>query len=446
MAKVLIVDDDISLLEILRMRFQSCGFTPHAAQSAGEALAMLKSDVFDAAVFDMRLGSETGLELLREAHAIDSGLPVIFLTAYGTINDAVEAMKQGAYSYLTKPFDHRELIEKVADAVERCSHSRRILRVNDDDSPVAVTIIGCSEKTRRVRERIAAAGQSDANVFIYGESGTGKELAARMLHAVSPRHKAPFVAMNSAAIPESLMESELFGHEKGAFTGADRRKRGFFEQAQGGTVFMDEISEMPLAMQTKLLRVLENREVSPLGSEKVLKLDIRVVSASNKNLLEKIENKEFRADLFYRIHVVRIELPPLRDRREDIPLLCAHFLNKYTHRYGRDGKVISGDAMDRMMSYDWPGNVRELENVIECAVVMSPADVIKAESIKFAQNQDSFAQVYREAKRQFEEVFLRQLMERTKGNISKASKLSDIYRADLYDLLKKHSIDPADFR
>jgi len=446
MAKVLIVDDDISLLEILRMRFQSCGFVPFAAQSAGDALAMLKNEVFDAAVFDMRLGSETGLELLREAHAIDSGLPVIFLTAYGTINDAVEAMKQGAYSYLTKPFDHRELMEKVADAVERCSHSRRILRVNDADSPIAATIIGCSGKTRRVREQIAAAGQSDANVFIYGESGTGKELAARMLHAVSQRQKAPFVAMNSAAIPESLMESELFGHEKGAFTGADRRKRGFFEQAQGGTVFMDEISEMPFSMQTKLLRVLENREVSPLGSEKVLKLDIRVVSASNKNLLEKIENREFRADLFYRIHVVRIDLPPLRERREDIPLLCAHFLNKYAQRYGRGEKVIAEDAMDRMMSYDWPGNVRELENVIECAVVMSPADVIKADSIKFAQNQDSFAQVFREAKRQFEEVFLRQLMERTKGNISKASKLSDIYRADLYDLLKKHSIDPADFR
>jgi len=448
MAKVLIVDDDRSLLEILRLRLGSSGHIPFAAESSEEAIALAKTEIFDAAVFDMRIDGRTGLQLMREIKEIDFGLPVIFLTAFGTIGDAVQAMQEGAYSYLTKPFDHKDLLAKLDSAAASGASSRRILRAGagENDSAMAGTIIGVSEKTRTLRERIAIAAQSDASVFIYGESGTGKELTARMLHDSGARCNAPFVAVNSSAIPESLIESELFGYEKGAFTGADRKKKGFFEQAQGGTIFLDEISEMPFAMQTKLLRVLENREVSPLGSEKTVKLDFRLITASNKNLLEKIEKKEFRADLFYRIHVIQIELPPLRDRMEDIPLLCSHFIRKYAKRYGKSASTLSGDAMDRLMTHNWAGNIRELENVIECAVVLAQKDVIRADSVKFAGDTDRQVQVYRDAKRRFEEVFLRQLMGKTKGNISKASKLSDIYRADLYDLLKKHSINPADFR
>ncbi|ADD68390.1 two component, sigma54 specific, transcriptional regulator, Fis family [Denitrovibrio acetiphilus DSM 12809] len=449
MTKVLLVDDDNSLLEILRLRFQSCGYTPFAADNSQKAVSLIKSDVFDAAVFDMRLDDgKTGLELLREIKEIDSELPVIFLTAYGTIDDAVQSMKEGAFSYLTKPFDYKELIAKVEKAVQQCSFSRQLLRINaeESDSPISKTIIGKSSKTKMIRERIAIAAKSDANVFIYGESGTGKELVARMLHQSSLRSDKPFVAFNSSAIPETLMESELFGYEKGAFTGADKKKKGFFEQAQGGTVFIDEISEMPVSMQTKLLRVLENREVSPLGSEKTIKLDIRLVTASNKNLKDKIENDEFRADLFYRIHVIEIEVPALRDRREDIPLLCGHFLKKYTDRYSLGTKSFSGDAIDKMVNYDWPGNIRELQNVIECAVVLTSVGTIKGDNIKLAHESETYTQVYREAKKEFEASFLKQLMERAEGNISKASRISDIYRADLYDLLKKHSIDPADFR
>ncbi|MCD8554535.1 sigma-54 dependent transcriptional regulator [Seleniivibrio sp.] len=446
--KVLIVDDDRSLLEILRMRFGSSGYTPFAADSSAEAIELVRNDIFDAAVFDMRIDGRTGLELMREIRNLDWGLPVIFLTAYGTIGDAVQAMQEGAFSYLTKPFNHKELMVKVDNAISQNASSRRLLRAGagENHSVMAETIIGVSEKTKTLRERIAIAAESDASVFIYGESGTGKELTARMLHESGSRKNAPFVAVNSSAIPETLIESELFGYEKGAFTGADRKKKGFFEQAQNGTIFLDEISEMPFAMQTKLLRVLENREISPLGSERTVKLDFRLVSASNKDLLALIDKKEFRADLFYRIHVVQIELPPLRDRKEDIPLLSGHFIKKYAGRYGRAVRSLSQDALEKLMDYDWAGNIRELENVIECAVVLAPKDIIKADMIRFAQNPDKHAQVYREAKKQFEEVFLRQLMGKTKGNISKASKLSDIYRADLYDLLKKHSINPADFR
>ncbi|WP_303851076.1 sigma-54 dependent transcriptional regulator [Seleniivibrio woodruffii] len=447
-AKVLIVDDDRSLLEILRLRLCSSGYTPYAAESSSEALLLAKTEIFDAAVFDMRIDGRTGLQLMREIKTIDSGLPVIFLTAYGTIGDAVQAMQEGAFSYLTKPFDHKDLLLKIEKAAAQSASSRRILRAGagEDDSAMAGTIIGVSEKTKILRERIAIAAESDASVFIYGESGTGKELTARMLHESGLRKDAPFVAVNSSAIPETLIESELFGYEKGAFTGADRKKKGYFEQAHHGTIFLDEISEMPFAMQTKLLRVLENREISPLGGEKVTKLDFRLITASNKNLLEKIEKKEFRADLFYRIHVIQIELPPLRERMEDIPLLCGHFIRKYAQRYGKNITSISDEAMDRLMIHEWAGNIRELENVVECAVVLAQKDFIRADSIRFAGDTDRQVQIYREAKRRFEEIFLRQLMGKTKGNISKASKLSDIYRADLYDLLKKHSINPADFR
>lgn len=448
MNKILIVDDDSSLLEILRLRFQSAGFSPCTADSIKKASELIMTDIFDAAVFDMRLEKGTGIDLLREIKKIDAELPVIFLTAYGTIENAVEAMREGAFSYLTKPFDYKELISKTESAAKQCAFSRQLLRMknSESDSPIAGTIIGKSEKAAMIRRKIAVAARSDASVFIRGESGTGKELVAKMLHASGSRNKMPFVAVNSSAIPETLMESELFGHEKGAFTGADKKKKGFFEQAQGGTIFLDEISEMPAAMQTKLLRVLENREVSPLGSERTVRLDIRLVSASNRDLLKMIETGDFRQDLFYRIHVIQIDIPPLRERKEDIPLLCAHFMKKYADRYEQPAANISGSAVEKLMEYDWPGNIRELENVIECAVVLTPADTIQSDSIELPGTRNHRTNIYREAKKEFEEVFLKQLMEKTSGNISKASRISDIYRADLYDLLKKHSIDPSDFR
>lgn len=448
MIKVLIVDDDNSLLEILRMRFESCGFAPCAADSFDSAMAMIREDIYDAAVFDMRLDGRTGLELMGEIKKYDSGLPVIFLTAYGTIDNAVEAMQEGAYSYLTKPFDYKELIAKVEEAVHENSFSREVLRSKqtETDSLIAGTIIGKSGKIQELRRNVTAAAGSDANVFIFGESGTGKELVARMLHALSTRNKENFVAVNSSAIPETLMESELFGHEKGAFTGADRKKQGLFEQAQKGSIFLDEISEMPVAMQTKLLRVLENREVTPLGGGKTIPLDIRLITASNKDLMEMIEQGDFRHDLFYRIHVIQIDIPALKERKEDLTMLCDHFIRKYTDRYKLEMKSISRDALDKIMEYDWPGNVRELENTLECAIVLNKSGQISADSIKFFKNTDNQITVYREAKLEFEFKFLKELMERTRGNISKAARMSDIYRSDLYELLKKHDIDPKEYR
>ncbi len=447
MNRVLAVDDDPSLLEIIRLRLKSSGFEVSAADCGEAALRLLETEVFDAAVLDMKLEGETGLEIFENIKKADPELPVIFLTAYGTIDEAVEAMRRGAFGYLTKPFDHRELVIQVEKAVEKNNLSRENLRLRSmlRETLIAGNIIGRSEKIRRLNEQILLAAGSDASVYIQGESGTGKELVAKMLHMSSARKDRPFIAINSSAIPESLMESELFRYEKGAFTGANRRKKGFFEQAQEGTLFMDEVSEMPLSMQAKLLRVLENREVYPLGSEKKVKLDIRLISASNKDLTEEIKKGVFREDLFYRIHVIHLRIPPLRERREDIPLLAGHFIRMYSGRYGRRAEHLSSKAFEKLMTYDWPGNVRELENTIESAVVLTTGAEISADAVRISSD-TSALQSYKEAKREFEQRYARELMEMSKGNVSKASRMADVYRADLYELLKKYAIDPESFR
>lgn len=447
MNRVLAVDDDPNLLEIIRLRLKSSGFEVSTADCGDAALRLLEKEVFDAAVLDMKLEGETGLEIFENIKKADSELPVIFLTAYGTIDEAVEAMRRGAFGYLTKPFDHRELVIQVEKAVEKNNLSRENLRLRSmlRETLIAGNIIGRSEKIRRLNEQILLAAGSDASVYIQGESGTGKELVAKMLHLSSARKDRPFIAINSSAIPESLIESELFGYEKGAFTGANRRKKGFFEQAQEGTLFMDEVSEMPLSMQAKLLRVLENREVYPLGSEKKIKLDIRLVSASNKDLTEEIKKGTFREDLFYRIHVIHLRIPPLRERREDIPLLAGHFIKMYSGRYGRKAEHLSPQAFEKLMTYDWPGNVRELENTVESAVVLTTGAEISADAVRLSSDTTAL-QSYKEAKREFEQRYARELMEISKGNVSKASRMADVYRADLYELLKKYSIDPESFR
>ncbi|QAR32593.1 sigma-54-dependent Fis family transcriptional regulator [Geovibrio thiophilus] len=447
MNRILAVDDDPNLLEIIRLRLKSSGFDVFTADSGETALKLLEKEVFDAAVLDMKLEGETGLEIFENIKKNDPELPVIFLTAYGTIDEAVEAMRRGAVGYLTKPFDHRELVIQVEKAVEKNNLSRENLRLRNmlRETLLAGNIIGRSDKMRRLNEQILLAAGSDASVYIQGESGTGKELVAKMLHLSSARKDSPFVAINSSAIPESLMESELFGYEKGAFTGANRRKKGFFEQAQEGTLFMDEVSEMPLSMQAKLLRVLENREVYPLGSEKKIRLDIRLVSASNKDLTEEIKKGTFREDLFYRIHVMQLRIPPLRERREDIPLLAEHFIKMYSARYGRRAEHLSPQAFEKIMTCDWHGNVRELENTIESAVVLTAGTEIGADAVRLSSGANT-PQTFKEAKKEFEERYARELMEINKGNVSKASRMADVYRADFYELLKKYSIDPESFR
>ena len=450
MEKILIVDDDVSVLKVLQMRLESAQYAVVAASDAREAKKRLEEETFDIALFDLRLAEGSGIDLMKGIRDIDPELPVIILTAFGTIESAVEAMKEGAYSYLTKPFDTRELFVQIRNGIEKSKLSREVkrLRTMMRDDFEGQSIIGHSEAMKRVFDAVALAAETDSNVFISGESGTGKGMVARALHQLSKRMDKPFVPINCAAIPATLLESELFGFEKGAFTGAVASKKGLFVQADKGIIFLDEISEIPLHMQGKLLKAIEEKEFYPLGSHKTVKVDVRIVSASNREIEKEVEKGTFRSDLFYRVHVVPIKVPPLRDRKEDIPILVEHFLAKMAEKLEKPAKSLSPAALQKLMLYAWPGNVRELENIIECAVVMSTENSISEDLIIVPGQKDEkhTFKPLKESKQDFERDYLVQLMKISRGNVSRASKLAGKYRADLYELLEKYHINPLDFR
>ena len=449
MKTILIVDDDKNILKVITMKLESEGFQVASALKAQTALQIAKDEVIDLALLDLKLNGKNGIELMEEIHQINPELPVIILTAYGAINTAVEAMRKGAYSYLTKPFDDNDLLLQIEQCIEKTTISCEVKNLNNivKEKYGVDNIIGQNGKMKKVMAKISQAAATDSIVHIEGDSGTGKELIAKTLHAASSRRDGPFVGINCAAIPENLMESELFGFEKGAFTGASKRKKGFFAQAAGGSIFLDEISEMPFPMQAKLLRVIEEREYYPLGSEKTVKVDARIIIASNKDLAKEVENKTFREDLYYRIHVIPIKLPPLKDRKESIPLLSKHFLEKYSSRISKDINGFSKSAMQKLLLHTWPGNVRELENTIECAVALTTKNIIQEDLILQSRNiKINDMKPLKAAKEDFEKNYIIQLFEFTKGNVSKAAKLAGRYRADLYDLLKKYDMKPADFR
>lgn len=449
MGKILVVDDDKNILKVIRMRLESRNHLVTTANQTRLAIKTVKDNIFDLALVDLKLNEDDGIELMEEFHRINPEMPVIILTAYGTIKNAVEAMKRGAYGYLTKPFDNHELVMQINKCLEKNKLSTEAKALKNivkkkfgfDD------IIGRSEKMKKVLEEVVLAAETDSFVYIEGKSGTGKELIAKSLHLASSRRKAPFVAINCAAIPENLLESELFGHEKGSFTGAIRSKKGLLEQADKGTFFLDEISEMPLSMQAKLLRVLEEKEFYPLGGTKTIRINCKFIAASNKKLKEKIEKGEFREDLFYRIHVIPIKLPSLCERKEDIPVLAKHFLEKYAKTMKKNIKGFTPSAMQKLLLHPWPGNVRELENTIECAVTMVNQDMITEDLIlKTHDLKGTGFEPLKNAKECFEKNYLVQLLEITDGNISQAAKLAGKYRADLYELLKKYDLKPSDFR
>jgi two-component system response regulator GlrR len=450
MEKILVVDDDVSILKVLQMRLESEQYAVVAASEIREAKERIAEESFDIALLDLKLDGGTGIELMKSLREVDPDLPVIILTAYGTIESAVEAMKEGAYSYLTKPFDNRELLVQIRNGIEKSKLSREVKRLRSmlKADFEGQNIIGHSEAMKRVFEAVALAAETDSNVFISGESGTGKGLVAKALHQLSERKDRPFVPINCAAIPATLLESELFGFEKGAFTGAFANKKGLFVQADRGIIFLDEISEIPLAMQGKLLKALEEKEFYPLGAHRTVKVDVRIISASNKDIEKEVEKGTFRSDLFYRVHVVPIKVPPLRDRKEDIPILVEHFLNKVAGKLKRTVKALSSAALQKLMIYSWPGNVRELENMIECAVVMSTEDMISEELIILPGQElgEHAFKPLKESKQDFERNYLVQLMKISQGNVSQASKLAGKYRADLYELLEKYHINPLDFR
>ena len=369
---ILVVDDDSGHRKMLHTLLNDWGYTVVGASNGQEAVDFCKERPFDLVLMDVRMPKKSGLEALPEIKAHNPAIPVLIMTAFGDVEAAVTAIKAGAYDYLTKPLDFEKLKVALRNIFEFVSLKQENTALTENLNSVLGTseIIGQSSAMHNILNLVQTIAPSEATVLINGESGTGKELIAKAIHMNSTRRAAPYVAFNCAAITESLFESELFGHEKGAFTGADRRRDGRFVAAEKGTLFLDEVGEIPLLMQAKLLRVLQEREVQPVGSDKTIAIDVRIITATNRNLVEEVEAGRFREDLYYRINVVCLDLPPLRTRPEDIPLLAQHFLNKFTKQNGKNVKGFTPAAMDALIHYPWPGNVRELENVIERAVVL----------------------------------------------------------------------------
>ena len=443
---ILVVDDEEGLLHLVKMRLTAMGFDVTGCTTGREAIAAAKKDRFDLVVADLRLGSEDGLDVTEELLRIHPGLPIIILTAHGSIPNAVEAMQRGAFGYLTKPFDDKELKAKIEEGLSPQRMRGEIQRLKSlvNELYGMENIVARSPAMQRILQQVAQVADSDATILLFGETGTGKEVLARVIHSNSRRSKGPFVALNCAAIPETLFESELFGHVRGAFTSAHGAKRGLFQSANGGTLFLDEIGELPLSMQVKLLRAVQEREVREVGSELSTKIDVRIIAATNRDLGEAVKNGSFRNDLYYRISVVPLFIPPLRDRREDIPLLAQDFLTASAKRANKNLRGFTPAALNRLITYPWPGNVRELENVVEKAAVMTRQDMITPDLLpSMGTSPDAPLKPLTEAKEEFEKTYLKNVLQLTGGNISRAAQFAGRYRADFYKMLRKYGLHPS---
>jgi two-component system response regulator PilR (NtrC family) len=387
MPRILIVDDELSMRDFLKILFENEGYEVFVASNAATALDVAVKDPFDVVITDIRMPGMNGLELLVELKQHFPDLPVIMITAYASPDDAVQAMRQGAFDYITKPFHVDELKNVVRTAVQRKASAER-----KEAGESFAGIIGSSPEMLRIYDLIRRVASTPASVLIYGESGTGKELVAKAIHEHSKVATNPFVPITCSAIPESLLESELFGHTKGSFTGAVADKPGLFQQADSGTAFLDEIGELTPIIQTKLLRVLQEREFMPVGSTKTKQVNVRIISATNRNLEDEIMEKRFREDLFYRLAVVPIRVPPLRERKGDVPLLVDYFLKKYSELFGKEVQTISSYGMEVLMGYNFPGNVRELENIIERGVALETSNIILPESLILSRKEKAGSQ------------------------------------------------------
>jgi two-component system response regulator HydG len=376
--KILIVDDDPGHLVSVKTIIRSWGYTVETADDGDAAVGLVKSEPVDLILMDVRMATMSGIEALKQIKTYNPAIPVIIMTAYSSVDTAVEALKSGAYDYLIKPLDFEVLKHSIERASEHAGlkEENRALREHLREEHELNNIIGRSRPMKNLLEMVSMVAPSEATVLISGESGTGKELIARSLHFNSPRRERSLVVVNCAAIAETLLESELFGHEKGSFTGADRRREGRFALADHGTIFLDEIGEMPSTMQAKLLRVLQEREIQRVGGEEIIKVDVRVIAATNRDLESDVAKGQFREDLFYRLNVMPLKVPPLRDRQEDIPLLAQHFMEKFAQKNRKEVKGFVPLAMDMLLNYDWPGNVRELENAMERAVILLSGEYI----------------------------------------------------------------------
>ena len=453
-AKILIVDDDPDIVLMLEDRLQASGYKTVVALEGQQALDLIVQESPHLVLLDLTLPKLSGLDVLKRLAQMKpgDGPPVIVMTAHASIQAAVEAMKEGAYDFLTKPLDNDHLLIVIRKALERDTLRRHVAYLRAEVDGRYANIVGNSPLVRSVVESAQRAAKSDAGVLLLGESGTGKELFARSIHQWSPRCAMPLIVINCVALTETLLENELFGHERGAFTGADRQQKGKLEMADGGTVFLDEIGDMPLTLQAKLLRVLQDREFQRVGGSKTVSVNIRIIAATNRDLRQAVKAGQFREDLYFRLNVVTLTLPPLRERQGDVPALAQFFLERHTRDAKRPGMVLSAAAVEALTRYPWPGNIRELDNVIARAVVLSPKDTIEpdmlallSDDVEMRKNEDEALQSYldlpyHESMEEHSRYIITRAMERAEGNQTKAAESLKLQRTYLARLLKHQKV------
>ena len=449
MAKILVADDELSMREFLKILLTKEGHEVICAADGEEALSLFQAHPCDLLVSDIKMAKVDGLELLRKVKEFRPNMAVVMITAYGSPEDAIAAMKAGAYDYLTKPFKLKEIKSVIRNALSKP------IGKDMEEAPAGIfnNLVSHSPEMLKIFNLIKQVGATKTNVLISGESGTGKELVARAIHQISPRNGKPFVTINCSAIPENLMESELFGYVKGAFTGAVTNKKGLFETAHGGTVFLDEIGDLSPLLQVKLLRVIQEREFIPVGDTQTVSVDVRLISATNKDLEQEIIQGRFREDFFYRLNVIHIHLPPLRERREDIPLLAQYFLEKYSRELGKDIRSISSYALDVLMKYNFPGNVRELENIIERSVALENSNIVLPDSLVLSEHKregrktelpsfhlTSAGMDLEKELSELEKELLQQALQMSNGVIKKAAELLNLSFRSMRWKIKKYGL------
>lgn len=442
-ARILVVDDEESILETVSGILEDEGYEVITAPSGKEGIKQFKETSPDVVLLDVWLPDTDGLEVLRAIKEDADTTSVIMISGHSNIEKAVEAIKLGAYDFLEKPLSLEKVIIPINNALEKQRLERENIELRNTISK-KWEIIGESPAMKTIKHEIATAGASQSRVIIFGESGTGKELVARSLHEASDRKDRDFIEVNCAAIPQELIESELFGHEKGSFTGASDRKKGKFELAHRGTLFLDEIGDMSMTTQAKVLRIIETQEFQSVGGSKKIKVDVRIVAATNKDLFKEIKNANFREDLYFRLNVIPINMPPLRERKEDIPLLVEHFLTSLARQYGQKKKIISKPALNSLMGYEWPGNVRELRNTIERFVIMNPTDIIDVVDISSSKEtviDMSGDRTLKDAREEFEKEFILKKLQENSWNISKTSEILEIERSNLHRKMKALGIE-----
>jgi two-component system response regulator GlrR len=442
---ILVVDDDKDILKLISIRLNAAGYATVTANNGAEALSAIMLQRPDLVISDLRMPAMDGMALLDAIQQSHPSLPVIMLTAHGSIPDAVNATQRGVFSFLTKPFDSQALLQQVASALRLNGTQTRT--ISNENKNWRADILTRSSTMESLLGQAKLVANTDASVFIQGESGSGKELLARAIHRYSARSARPFVAINCGAIPENLLESELFGHSKGAFTGAINSHIGLLQSAEGGTLFLDEIGDMPQALQVKVLRALQERVIRPVGSTANIPIDLRLISATHRNLVNEMKEGRFREDLFYRINVVSLEIPSLANRREDVSLLANHFLQVFSQKYKKKLPSFAPDALETLITAPWPGNVRQLQNIVEQTVVLATTQVIPVSLVQKALQEGSNSVVPLDvARQQFEFNYLINILKTTEGNVTRAARLAQRNRTEFYRLLDRHNIQASTFK